>query len=90
MNVLLLEPAKGTVLQKQNKTKQQQQQQQGRRRGRRGQITITRNTILPVTREAKEERKALIENRKSQGGEGGVTNALTILRSKQIEQIDLR
>ena len=48
---------------------------------------MTRNTILPVTREARVEGKTLIENRKSQGGEGGVTNALTTLPSKQIEQI---
>ena len=48
---------------------------------------MTRNTILPVTREARVEGKTLIENRKSQGGEGGATNALTTLPSKQIEQI---
>ena len=73
MNVFLLEPAKGTVLQK-KKNHHHHQQQQGQRRGRRGQITITRNTILPVTREARVEGKTLIENRKSEGGEGGVTN----------------
>ena len=39
-------------------------------------IIITRNMIFTVTREPRVKGKTLIENRKLEGGEGGVTDAL--------------
>ena len=37
---------------------------------------LTRNTIFAVTCEARVKGKTLIKNRKSEGGDGGVTDAL--------------
>ena len=39
-------------------------------------LVDTRNTIFAVTSEVWVKGKTLIENRKSEGGEGGVTDAL--------------